>query len=96
VSDTSEGEGWWQASDGKWYAPELAPTRKLQRPKTNEHKLPEPTNYSDVGVRTLLWWAWPIVFFVLAGALHNPRLVALSVLAWPVVVLWRPKWTRDD
>jgi hypothetical protein len=25
VSDTSQGEGWWQASDGKWYPPEQAP-----------------------------------------------------------------------
>jgi hypothetical protein len=25
MSDTSQGEGWWQASDGKWYAPEQHP-----------------------------------------------------------------------
>lgn len=25
MSDTSQGPGWWQASDGKWYAPELYP-----------------------------------------------------------------------
>ena len=25
MSDVSEGPGWWQASDGKWYAPELHP-----------------------------------------------------------------------
>lgn len=25
MSDTSEGPGWWVASDGKWYAPELHP-----------------------------------------------------------------------
>lgn len=25
MSDTSQGPGWWQASDGKWYAPELHP-----------------------------------------------------------------------
>lgn len=25
VSDVSQGPGWWLASDGKWYAPELAP-----------------------------------------------------------------------
>jgi len=25
VSDTPQGEGWWQASDGKWYPPEQAP-----------------------------------------------------------------------
>jgi hypothetical protein len=25
VSDTAQGPGWWKASDGKWYAPELHP-----------------------------------------------------------------------
>ena len=25
MSDTQQGAGWWQASDGKWYAPELHP-----------------------------------------------------------------------
>ncbi len=25
MSDMPQGEGWWQASDGKWYAPEQAP-----------------------------------------------------------------------
>lgn len=25
MSDVSQGVGWWQASDGKWYAPELHP-----------------------------------------------------------------------
>lgn len=25
MSDVSQGQGWWLASDGKWYAPELAP-----------------------------------------------------------------------
>ena len=25
MSDTSQGEGWWQASDGKWYPPESHP-----------------------------------------------------------------------
>ncbi len=25
MSDTSQGPGWWMASDGKWYAPELHP-----------------------------------------------------------------------
>jgi hypothetical protein len=26
MSETSQGPGWWQASDGKWYAPELRPS----------------------------------------------------------------------
>src|SRR5262249_41820359 len=25
MSDTSQGPGWWEASDGKWYPPEQAP-----------------------------------------------------------------------
>lgn len=25
MSDTPQGQGWWQASDGKWYPPEQAP-----------------------------------------------------------------------
>lgn len=29
VSDTSPGEGWWQASDGKWYPPEASPASTL-------------------------------------------------------------------
>jgi len=30
MSSTSQGPGWWQASDGRWYQPELHPDR--QRP----------------------------------------------------------------
>ena len=26
MSDTSQGEGWWQASDGKWYPPQRSPS----------------------------------------------------------------------
>lgn len=34
MSDTPMGEGWWQASDGKWYPPEQAPgVRPPARPK---------------------------------------------------------------
>ncbi len=30
MSDTSQGHGWWQASDGKWYAPETHPNYRAQ------------------------------------------------------------------
>lgn len=33
MSDTSQGEGWWQASDGKWYPPDLT---KLPAPPLAE------------------------------------------------------------
>ena len=32
MSDTSQGEGWWQASDGKWYAPQSAETAPASPP----------------------------------------------------------------
>ncbi|MEM9521599.1 MAG: hypothetical protein AAGA37_19980 [Actinomycetota bacterium] len=38
MSDVSQGDGWWQASDGKWYAPEQHPDYKPAPPP------PPPTN----------------------------------------------------
>ena len=32
MSDTMQGPGWWQASDGKWYAPELNPDNQPPPP----------------------------------------------------------------
>lgn len=32
MSNTSQGEGWWQASDGKWYPPEQHPDRRPAPP----------------------------------------------------------------
>lgn len=34
MSDTSQGPGWWQASDGKWYPPEQAPPAAPTAPST--------------------------------------------------------------
>ena len=34
MSDTSQGEGWWLASDGKWYPPSSAPTPASPMPPT--------------------------------------------------------------
>ncbi len=53
MSDVSEGPGWWQASDGKWYAPELHPdyvppaapptAEAAAEPPAPEPIAPEPT-----------------------------------------------------
>ena len=32
MSDTSQGEGWWQASDGKWYPPSAVPAPPVPPP----------------------------------------------------------------
>ena len=41
MSDTAEGPGWWQASDGKWYAPE---TQTAAHPPA-----PDPEEELDAG-----------------------------------------------
>ena len=33
MSDFSQGDGWWQAADGKWYAPETAPDPTISNPQ---------------------------------------------------------------
>ena len=40
MSDTSQGDGWWQASDGKWYGPD-------ERPETNAMP-PPPSQASPI------------------------------------------------
>ncbi|MEQ8717768.1 MAG: FxLYD domain-containing protein [Acidimicrobiales bacterium] len=40
MSDTSQGEGWWQASDGQWYPPESHPD--YLPPPPTESTLPPP------------------------------------------------------
>jgi hypothetical protein len=44
MSDVSQGEGWWQASDGKWYAPEELP--KDQTPPPPAAGSPQPPGAS--------------------------------------------------
>ena len=41
MSDVSQGEGWWQASDGKWYPPDLRPDLPPP-PKQPKSSLPQP------------------------------------------------------
>lgn len=50
MSDSSQGPGWWQASDGKWYPPESAPGVPAPVPAGG------PGNLVDVG--SSLSWAW--------------------------------------
>ena len=47
MSDTSQGPGWWQASDGKWYTPEQAPGYELQSQDPGaavEYASPQPSS----------------------------------------------------
>lgn len=53
MSDTSQGPGWWQASDGKWYPPEQAPG---YQPAAAGGGLPDGGGGTDIG--TTLGYAW--------------------------------------
>ncbi len=46
MSDTSQGPGWWLASDGKWFSPELHPDAQLPPPAPEE----SPEESEDAGV----------------------------------------------
>ncbi len=50
MSDTSQGPGWWQASDGKWYPPEQAPGYTAPSPQSSGARL-------DVGAALSYGWS---------------------------------------
>lgn len=41
MSDVPQGPGWWQASDGKWYAPEQFPSPAADAPPPFPQQLPQ-------------------------------------------------------
>jgi len=56
MSDTSQGPGWWQATDGKWYppAPPTPPPTppqppSYQQPAPPTYGAPQPAYYAPVG-----------------------------------------------
>lgn len=52
MSDTSQGDGWWQASDGKWYPPEQAAGAAPPPPPGGGVQYAEPEKKKR---RTWLW-----------------------------------------
>jgi hypothetical protein len=47
MSDVSNGPGWWQASDGKWYPPEQQPNYEAATPPPSPTQSPSPTRPSS-------------------------------------------------
>ncbi len=60
MSDISQGPGWWQASDGKWYAPETHPDYVAPAPPPPPTTaVPRPASPQPVGAETPQgpgWW----------------------------------------
>ena len=71
-SDTPQGAGWWQASNGKWYPPESAP----QRPDGKRHTHQQ-SDFSPGGPRWAHWLAdragWVILFIIVLCAVAYPE-----------------------
>ena len=51
MSDTSQGPGWWLASDGKWYPPELWTGPPPDGPSPPAHRLRRPAAYPGQAAR---------------------------------------------
>lgn len=89
MSDTSQGHGWWQATDGKWYPPEAHPDYTPTFPSQARATMPPapPQNY-DLGSEAAagvpnrkkpLWKRWwfivPVLLIVAAvvAAVVSPK-----------------------
>lgn len=92
MSDTSQGPGWWQASDGKWYPPEQAP----QTPPAPQYAAPQygaaagPEAFASFGQRAVAWLIDAAVFLgayialFLVGAIFGAVADILGVLVFLV------------
>lgn len=79
MSDSAQGPGWWQATDGRWYPPEAHPNYRVanQRPAPPTHYPPEPGRQIGQSAATRVpsqptkkpWWRrwWAIGLWVVLG-----------------------------
>jgi hypothetical protein len=64
MSDRPQGEGWWLASDGKWYPPESQPAAAAQAPVPPQAPYPAPARRPGPGLTMTIR-----VFFIVAAVL---------------------------
>ncbi|MCU1354075.1 MAG: domain containing protein [Acidimicrobiales bacterium] len=76
MSDTSQGPGWWQASDGKWYPPEQATPATPTPPPT------APPAYNPTATAPAPGYSAPPAYGAPAGGAPQGQLVE-----WPQRVL---------
>jgi hypothetical protein len=86
MSDFSQGEGWWQASDGKWYPPEQAPGYQ----PSGFEPAGGPVGAGGTGVGDALSYAWRkftqnIGEWILLWLIYLAVAIALFVVAAIVV-----------
>lgn len=84
MSDFSQGPGWWQASDGKWYAPEQAPGG--QPPAAASFGAPAVgpgafANAAPAGGAPLAEWIQRVVAWLIDGGIGAAFMVVVFILA---------------
>jgi hypothetical protein len=67
MSDSSQGPGWWQASDGRWYPPQSHPTQATPPPPT--YGAPPPVSYGAPVAKKSGMPGWAKVVLILGGIL---------------------------
>lgn len=61
MSDVSQGEGWWLASDGKWYPPEQSPATPTPGQSTSAEMAGQPPTVQPTGVLGTPRRPWVVV-----------------------------------
>ncbi len=80
MSDTSQGPGWWMASDGKWYPPEAHPDQRSVSGGTDGY----PVRFDfDAGDRRIARWRALVHVFMAI-----PQFIVLYALGVVRNVLW--------
>lgn len=67
MSDSSQGPGWWQASDGRWYPPQSHSTQPAAPPPT--YGAPPPVAYGAPAAKKSGMPGWAKVVLILGGIL---------------------------
>ncbi len=86
MSDMSQGPGWWQASDGKWYPPEQAPGAQPTAPPAATYGAPTVgpgafANAAPAGGAQLAEWIQRVVAWLLDSAIAVAFLVVVFILS---------------
>jgi hypothetical protein len=68
MSDSSQGPGWWQASDGRWYPPQSHPTQPAAPPPPT-YGAPPPVAYGTPAAKKPGMPGWAKVVLILGGIL---------------------------
>ena len=109
MSDTSQGPGWWLASDGKWYPPEAAPppppppsplgghepgnSLAVPPPDTAPRGQPEPQSGAAPQPVSRRGWTGWRIASLVVGSLAF--LISLALLAGGGVATWADNTQRD-